>query len=475
MIYLCFGIGSKTDNDTAGEDHATSVARSLVGVAASVRILRLPGLPPKGDVTDWLEAGGTRDELERLAREAPEYRPDEAVDDDDLEFVQLEAIHPTLIPPRPWAYDHFLMFGTAGVIGAMDGTGKGSIAVSMLIACITGKEVLGEKVWRTGPVAIVSYEDPPEEWHRRIAAACLKFEVDYEYVIANVRFIDKPDGKVTFAQRAQEGGLLFPDGDKIIKGLRKLSAAWLIVDPFNTAHELDDGNNNVLIARVAYEVSRIAKEANVAALVLHHLRKGSVGSVDDLMGATSLRANFRACRIFARMSEEESKKLGIDDTERWRYLRIAGTKLNFAPPPEKATWLQLASVPLYNGTTAYPDGDELGVVMPWKPPSPFADMDVIVIRNIMKAFRDGPQTDEPGWFYGLAKNSKFWAGKVLVGLAQVHTEERAAVILKVWKDKGLITEEEYETPHRKKANRVVPNNALVSQFMTPEWASSDGL
>ncbi len=63
------------DNDQPGRDHAELVAkslRSLHGRAKSVRILPLPGLPDKGDVFDWLAVGGTVDELERLAREAPE-------------------------------------------------------------------------------------------------------------------------------------------------------------------------------------------------------------------------------------------------------------------------------------------------------------------------------------------------------------------------------------------------------------------
>src|SRR5262249_42887939 len=40
---------------------------SLLPVAASVRILELPGLPPKGDVTDWKACGGTREQLLELA------------------------------------------------------------------------------------------------------------------------------------------------------------------------------------------------------------------------------------------------------------------------------------------------------------------------------------------------------------------------------------------------------------------------
>jgi len=47
------------DNDKPGQQHAAAVAGALLNVAASVRILELPGLPAKCDVTDWRDAGGT--------------------------------------------------------------------------------------------------------------------------------------------------------------------------------------------------------------------------------------------------------------------------------------------------------------------------------------------------------------------------------------------------------------------------------
>ncbi|MBE3597758.1 MAG: DUF927 domain-containing protein [Limnochordaceae bacterium] len=61
------------DKDEPGRKHAQQVARSLHGVAASVKVLELPG--DGKDVSDWLAAGGTREELERLANEAPEWAP----------------------------------------------------------------------------------------------------------------------------------------------------------------------------------------------------------------------------------------------------------------------------------------------------------------------------------------------------------------------------------------------------------------
>ena len=39
-------------------------------------MLALPGLPDKGDVSDWLEAGGTAEQLESLADQPPLRSPD---------------------------------------------------------------------------------------------------------------------------------------------------------------------------------------------------------------------------------------------------------------------------------------------------------------------------------------------------------------------------------------------------------------
>lgn len=49
------------DNDAAGEDHVGKVTQSLVGKATSVRIARVP---VGKDVSDWIAAGATRDDIQ---------------------------------------------------------------------------------------------------------------------------------------------------------------------------------------------------------------------------------------------------------------------------------------------------------------------------------------------------------------------------------------------------------------------------
>jgi len=70
------------DNDKAGEGHLDVAAEKLRTAAARVRVLHLPGLPPKGDVFDWIAAGGTFEQLGALVDAAGDAEPtaEEAVE-----------------------------------------------------------------------------------------------------------------------------------------------------------------------------------------------------------------------------------------------------------------------------------------------------------------------------------------------------------------------------------------------------------
>ena len=92
------------DNDAPGRAHMRHVAAALAGKAL-VRWLELPGLPAKGDVSDWLDAGHSVDELKALAANASHQRvgtttsgpaPDggAASDDDEAEIKRLAALSP---------------------------------------------------------------------------------------------------------------------------------------------------------------------------------------------------------------------------------------------------------------------------------------------------------------------------------------------------------------------------------------------
>lgn len=59
------------DNDPAGTDHGAKVSAALQGIASEIKVVLLPGLPPKGDVSDWLDAGGTVEQLLAMVEATP--------------------------------------------------------------------------------------------------------------------------------------------------------------------------------------------------------------------------------------------------------------------------------------------------------------------------------------------------------------------------------------------------------------------
>jgi 5S rRNA maturation endonuclease (ribonuclease M5) len=107
------------DKDDAGRKHAESVAKSLWGKARTIKVVELSGDSVK-DVSDWLRAGGTKEELLKLVAHAPEWRPAPAMayeklretfgkwlylpDDTPLRFI-LCAVIANKLPGDPlWAF-----------------------------------------------------------------------------------------------------------------------------------------------------------------------------------------------------------------------------------------------------------------------------------------------------------------------------------------------------------------------------------
>jgi hypothetical protein len=58
------------DNDEPGWKHVNAIGASLTGIAARIRVLMLPGAK---DASEWIAAGGTREQLDALIEAAPPW------------------------------------------------------------------------------------------------------------------------------------------------------------------------------------------------------------------------------------------------------------------------------------------------------------------------------------------------------------------------------------------------------------------
>ncbi len=63
------------DADNPGRRHGIAVATSVAAVGLTAKIVELPNVSEKGDVSEWLAGGGTKEELLALAEAAPVWTP----------------------------------------------------------------------------------------------------------------------------------------------------------------------------------------------------------------------------------------------------------------------------------------------------------------------------------------------------------------------------------------------------------------
>jgi hypothetical protein len=138
------------DNDDAGRQHADDVARQLVGIAAEVRIVHLPDLAGKGDVTDWLNRDHTRDELKQIILATPPLTEAPPRDISDPAPATLRFYTPTelaaIVPPATdWLVRGLLAIGAITEIdGKIKAAGKTTLTLHMVRALLDGAPFLGE-------------------------------------------------------------------------------------------------------------------------------------------------------------------------------------------------------------------------------------------------------------------------------------------------------------------------------------------
>lgn len=140
------------DNDDAGREHADKVARSLADHASRIRLVDLPNLPRKGDVTDWLKAGGTVEALHGLVDHAPTWRPKAATRLPVVWYGDEDAA-----PPLSWLVKGLLVDGGFSAIYGPPGTSKTFVALDLALHVAHGRDWFGRRV-APGAVVYVSGE-----------------------------------------------------------------------------------------------------------------------------------------------------------------------------------------------------------------------------------------------------------------------------------------------------------------------------
>lgn len=156
------------DKDVAGEAHAAQVMQTLAGVAAEVRLVRLPGLPAKGDAHDWIAAGGTREQLLQLCATA-EVDAADITSSLPLRALSLERLMQR--PPAQWLVPGILPARATAAIWGPPGSFKTFLALDLMLHIAhartwNGRDVDGGLVVYIAGEGVAGLRARAAAWHK---------------------------------------------------------------------------------------------------------------------------------------------------------------------------------------------------------------------------------------------------------------------------------------------------------------------
>ncbi|MCK1743180.1 AAA family ATPase [Bradyrhizobium sp. 139] len=411
------------DNDEPGARHAKQVAAGLAGIARSIRIVHLP---LKGDVSDWLGAGGTAEQLADILRIAPEIAPNEPAPS-PITAKPYAWTEPETIPERQWLYDRRLLrkFLTATV--APGGVGKTNLEIAETLSMVSGKSLLGAKPAGLLRVWLWNLEDPHEEIVRRIQATARHYGLTPQDVGDRLYVNCGREQPLVIAETQRNGAVICrPVVDALVDQIRLWKIDVLIVDPYVSSHRVAE-NDNGAQEMVAKEWGRVADAGNCAVELVAHTRKGEHEvTTESTRGGKALTDACRTVRVVNRMTKDEAERAGVENPR--LYFRTINDKANLTPPADKSDWFRLESVDLNNGPHRS-TGDSVGVVAAWEWPDNLAGITGADFEKVAQAIRAGK------WRESI--QAKDWAGKAVaeaLGLDLEVKAEKAKVggMIKAW-------------------------------------------
>lgn len=156
------------DNDDPGRAHADDVALSLRGFSKEVKIVELPNLPPKGDLSDFAAAIGD----DKLAREliidqaskSQEYRPEWT----GPSLITFSDLMSQDLPEPRWIIRDLLPEGLCVLAGAPK-IGKSWLAHGLSLSVAIGGLALGRFECSHGRVLHCALEDNPRRFRKRMS------------------------------------------------------------------------------------------------------------------------------------------------------------------------------------------------------------------------------------------------------------------------------------------------------------------
>ena len=259
------------DNDQQGRSHAQAEAKSLAGVASSVKMLTLSGLPDKGDVSDWLDAGHTIEELKALAESAPGADDQPKAEHAKLSTPWVDFDAEEFPPGERIAFA--VERGEIALLNSLPNAGKTTLALNVALCLAAGRE-FPPLVAKQAPrrVLYIDGETTRRRLQRDLRTMTKGFSREEAIAVGqNLHVICEGEIKGDPLALTNTAHLLALSAEAV-----DLKPDFIVVDTLASLCPLYSENDNGEQGRKIWRpLQKLARDCGAAMLVNHHVGKRS--------------------------------------------------------------------------------------------------------------------------------------------------------------------------------------------------------
>ncbi len=331
-----------------GAAKAEKAARALHGVAASVRLLLLPDLPSGGDVSDYLDAGNSKEQLERLCLSAPLFDPQAEAPSPILEplpFVDMSAWRVNEgVPPREWGLRDLFPLRNVALLSGEGAAGKTLLLLQLGVAHALGRDWIGT-LPEPGPFLYFGAEDETDEIHRRLADILMHYGADFPDLQGNLHLLTFA-GEDAVLGHADHTGLVKPTPlfERLMKAAIEIKPVLIGID---TSADVFAGNENdrAQVRQFVGLLRKMSIAANAYIVVNSHPSLTGINTGSGLSGSTgwhnSVRARAYLTTVKIDRDEEPDPNLRTLEFKKNNYGPIA---MNIALRWERGVYVPVAGI-----------------------------------------------------------------------------------------------------------------------------------
>jgi hypothetical protein len=301
------------DNDDIGRSHQAKAARavaeanSLAKAEGQVRMWPPPGVPDKGDISDWFNQGGTAHQLLNEIQKATPIGVDTGEGCPPLErTLPGEKPGPLLttladVPPREvtWLWPGRLARGKLAILDGDPGLGKSLVTLDWAARVTRGLPFPDQSPGTAADVLIVNCEDGVADTIRpRLEALGANLDRVHLFHGPNI-----------------EGHEFLPslprDLFRLEKAIERCQAALVVIDPIMVF--LDDtvvSSNDQSVRQALSPLSNVAERTSAAVVLVRHLNKtGGAKAVYRGGGSIGIIGACRSAWLIARHPSDEHQRV----------------------------------------------------------------------------------------------------------------------------------------------------------------------